>query len=125
MVNDVVWVRVLSPTLELKKVYKNTRIACAENIEKISGRHQNNPDNDLKQRDEFDFERQVNASSMVLYCEEKTKVRSICTKNEVIFSQNSIDVGFCNQIYHKIKLKKDAVPFRRTYGSMRFGKKRP
>ena len=27
-------------------------------------------------------------------------------------------MGFADQIYHKTKLKKDAVPFRRTYGSM-------
>ena len=41
MVDDVVWVRVLNPELEPKKVAgirirnKNARIACAENIEKI------------------------------------------------------------------------------------------
>ena len=52
MVDDVVWVRVLNPTLEPKKVYKNARIACAENIEKISRVQQNNPDNNKKHRDE-------------------------------------------------------------------------
>ena len=31
-------------------------------------------------------------------------------------------MGFCDRIYHKIKLKKDALPFRRTYGSMNFEK---
>ena len=35
MVDDVVWVRALNPTLESKKVYKNARIACAENIDKF------------------------------------------------------------------------------------------
>ena len=45
MVDDVVWVRALNPTIEPKKVYKNARIACAENIEKISRVQQNNPDN--------------------------------------------------------------------------------
>ena len=34
MVDDVVWVRVLNPTLEPKKVYKKARIECPENIEK-------------------------------------------------------------------------------------------
>ena len=33
MVDDVVWLQVLSPTLEPNKIYKNPRIACAENIE--------------------------------------------------------------------------------------------
>ena len=31
---------------------------------------------------------------------------------------------FCDQFYHKIKLKKDAVPFRCTYGSMSFEKRK-
>ena len=34
MVDDVVWVGGLNPTLEPKKVYKKARIACPENIEK-------------------------------------------------------------------------------------------
>ena len=29
---------------------------------------------------------------------------------------------FCDRIYQKIKLRKDAVPFRRTYGSLSFEK---
>ena len=66
----------------------------------------------------------MNASSMSLSCEETTKVRSLCTKYEVIFSRNSIDMGLRDQIYHKIKLKNDAVPFRRTYGSMSFEKRK-
>ena len=100
MVDDIVWVRVLNPTLEPKKVYKNARIACAENKEKISRVQQNNPDNNKKHKDQLDFEKQVNSSSMSLYCGEMTKVRSLCTKYEVIFSQNSNDMGFCERIYH-------------------------
>ena len=46
-------------------------------------------------------------------------MKSLCTKFEVILSQKSNNMGFCAQIYHKIKLKTDAVPFRRTYFSMR------
>ena len=42
----------------------------------------------------------------------------------MIFSRNSNDMGFCDRIYHKIKLKNDAVPFRRTYGSMSFEKRK-
>ena len=66
----------------------------------------------------------MNSSSMSLSCEETTKVRSFCTKYEVIFSRNSNDRGFCDRIYHKIKLKKDVVPFRRTYGSMSIEKRK-
>ena len=123
MVDDVVWFRVLNPTLEPKKVYKIARIAGAENIEKISRVQQNNPDNNKKHRDEFDFEKHMTSSSMSLSCDEMTKVRSLRTNYEVIFSQN--DMGFCDRISHKIKLKKDAVPFRRTYGSMNLRKEKP
>ena len=41
-----------------------------------------------------------------------------------MFSRNSNDMGFCDRIYHKIKLKKDVVPYRRTYGSMSFEKRK-
>ena len=91
---------------------------------KISRVQQNNPDNNKKHRDEFDFNKHVNSSSMSLSCEEMSKLRSLCTKYEMIFSRNSIDMGFCDRIYHKIKLKSDAVPFRRTYGSMSFEKRK-
>ena len=123
IVDDFVRVHGLDLTLEPKKVYKNAGIARAENIEKISRTQQNNPDNNAKHRDEFDFENHKNGSSMSLSCEEMTKMRSLCTKYEVIFSRNSNDTGFCDQIYQKLKLKKDAVPLRRTYGSVSLEKK--
>ena len=91
MVADVVWVRVLNPTVEQKKFYKNARIAFAENTEKISRIQQNNPDINAKSRDEFDFKKHVNTSSMKLTCDEMTKVRSLCTKFETIFSQTIWD----------------------------------
>ena len=122
MIDDVAWVGVLNSTLEPKKVYKYAKIAFAENIEKISRIQQNNPDNNTKPRDEFGFENHVNASSMSLFCDEMTKVGSLCTKYEVIFSRNSNDTGFCDLICHKIKLKTDDSPFRRTYGRVSFEK---
>ena len=67
MVHDVAWVQVLGPTLEPKNFFKNARIACGENIEKISRAQQNNPDNNSKHRDEFDFEKHVNACSMSFF----------------------------------------------------------
>ena len=122
-VDNVVWVRVLNPTLEHAKNYKNARIARGENSEKNSGLQQSNPDNNTKSRDKFDFEMQVNASSVRLPCEEMTRLRSLCTKYDIIFSRSSKEMGFYNRIYHKIKLEKDALPFRRTCGSMSFEKR--
>ena len=106
MVDDVVWVWVLNPTLEPKKVYKNARIAFAENIEsfllynKITLTIMENKGMNLI------LKKNVNSSSMSLSCEEMTKVRSLCAKYEVIYSRNSNDMGFCDRIYRKIKLKK-------------------
>ena len=82
MVDDVVWIRVLNTTLEQKKVYKKSRLACAENFEKISKIQQNKPDNNTKYRDEVDFEKHVNECSMSLSFEEKWG------QFEVIFSWN-------------------------------------
>ena len=48
----------------------------------------------------------MNASSLILSCEKMTKMRSLCTKYEIILSQNSYDMGFFDRIYHKLKLKK-------------------
>ena len=90
--------------IRIKNYYKNSIISCAENIENISRIQQNNPDKNTKHRNKFDFEKHVN-----VFCKETTKVRSLCTKYEVIVSGNSNDMGLCNQIYHKVKIKKDAV----------------
>ena len=84
MVDDV-WVRVLNPTLEPTKVYKNARTVCLENIEKNSRKRQINPDNNTKHGVEFDFQKHVNTSSMIFSSEEIIKVRSLRTKFEVIF----------------------------------------
>ena len=66
------------PYIRTKKVSKNARTACAENIEKISRVQKNNPDNYTKHSDEFDFEKHVIACSMSFCSEEMTKVRSLC-----------------------------------------------
>ena len=124
MAVDVLWVRVLNLILEPKKIYKNARIACAENVEKISRIQQNNSDRNTKHEDEFDFKKHVSSSSMSLSCEELTQVRSLCTKYELIFSRSSNDLEYCDQIYHETKLKKDVVLFRGTYGSMSFEKRK-
>ena len=124
MVDDVLWVRVLNPTVGQKKVYKIARIAFSENSGKISRIQQNNPDNNAKSRYEFDLKKHVNTSSINLTCDEMAKVRSLCTKFETIILRNSNDMGLCDRIHHKNKLKKDEAPFRRTYGSMSFKKRK-
>ena len=52
-------------------------------------------------------------------------MRSFCTKYETKNLQSSNDMEVCVRIYHKIKLNKDAVPIRHTYGSINFEKDQP
>ena len=98
-------------------------MACAENIEKISRIQQNNPNNNTNIEMNLILRpmwTQFHWVYFVLTGSVKSKV--LLQKNEVKFLQNSNDMGFSCRIYQKIKLQKDAVPFRRTYGSMSFKK---
>ena len=119
-----VWVRVQNSSLKHRKVYKNARIACAENIAEILRKEQATLT--ITQNLEINFfEEHENASSMSLSCEEMTQMRSFCTKYETKYLQSSNDMEVCVRIYHKIKLNKDAVPIRHTYGSINFEKDQP
>ena len=52
------------------------------------------------------------------------QVVAVFMRHNQVFSRNSNDLGFCDKIKHKIKLEKDAKPFRRPYGSMSFEKRK-
>ena len=52
----------------------------------------------------------------------KKTVRSLFTKYEIKFLRSANDMEFCTRVYLEIKIKKDAVSFRRTFGSMSFEK---
>ena len=90
--------------------------------EVISKKQQSNSDISTNSRDEFDFENNVNANSKILSYEEEKKVRSLFTKYEIKFLRSANDKEFCTRVYLEIKFKKDAVFFRRTFGSMSFEK---
>ena len=45
-------------------------------------------------------------------------------RHQQVFSRNSKDLGYCDKIKHHIKLNKDAQPFRRSYCSMSFDKRK-
>ena len=70
-------------------------------IENISRTQHNNPDNIKKHRVEFDSQKHVNARSMSLFCEEMTKVRSLCRKDEVMFSENQLIWDFATEFIKK------------------------
>ena len=48
------------------------------------------------------------------------QVVAMFMRQNQVFSRNSDVLGFCLKTKHKIKLEKDAKPFRRAYGSMSF-----
>ena len=51
------------------------------------------------------------------------QVVAMFMRHNQVFSRNSGDLGFCLKTKHKIKIEKDAKPFRRAYGSMSFEKR--
>ena len=56
------------PYIRTKEILQKCENRMCGKIEKISRVQQNNPDNNKKHRDEFNFEKHVNSSSMSLSC---------------------------------------------------------
>ena len=59
-----------------------------------------------------------------LHNQQKEKVQELLMRHQQVFSRNSNDLGYCDRIKHQIKLNKDAQPFRRSYCSMSFDKRK-
>ena len=55
---------------------------------------------------------------------QSNQVVAMFMRHNQVSSGNSNDLGCCDKIKLKIKLEKDAKPFRRAYGSMSFEKGR-
>ena len=53
---------------------------------------------------------------------QSNQVVAMFIRHNQVFSRNSNDFGFCDKIKLKIKLEKEAKPFRRAYRSMSFEK---
>ena len=66
----------------------------------------------------------ANLEGSKLNDQQKEKVRELFTRHQLVFSQNSNDLGCCDKIKHQIKLSEDAQPFRRSYCSMSFDKRK-
>ena len=90
LVDAIVWV--LNPTLEQKKAYKNARIASAENIEKVS----------KIQKITLTIVQNIEMNLIL-------RIMSFCKIQMIWYFETE---------FVKIKLKKDPVPFRQTYGSL-------
>ena len=66
----------------------------------------------------------ANLEGSKLNDQQKEKVQELFTRHQQVFSRNSNDLGYCDKIKHQIKLNKDAQPFRRSYCSMSFDKRK-
>ena len=56
--------------------------------------------------------------------QQKEKVQELFTRHQQVLSRNSNDLGHCDKMKHQIKLNRDAQPFRRSYCSMSFDKRK-
>ena len=72
----------------------------------------------------FQIGKHANLKGSNLDNQQKEKVRELFMRHQQVFSRNSNDLGYCDKIKHQIKLNKDAQPFRKSYCSMSFDKRK-
>ena len=66
----------------------------------------------------------ANLEGFKLNDQQKEKVQELFTRHQQVFSRNSNDLEYCDKTKQQIKLNKDAQPFRRSYCSMSFDKRK-
>ena len=118
-------IKVLNLTDAPVTAYKSTKVGI--NFEKkqnlvVNGifTNQNKP----KTLDTFQMGKHANLEGSNLQKQEKKKVQELFLRHQQVVSRNSIDLGYWDKIKHQIKLNKDAQPFRRSYCSMSFDKRK-
>ena len=82
--------------------------------------NQNKP----KTLETFRMQKHANLEGSNLDNKQKEKVQELFVRQQQVFSRNLTDLGYCDKIKHQIKLNKDAQPFRRSYCSMSFDKRK-
>ena len=117
--------KVLNLTYAAVTEYKSTKVGTyIENKQNlvVNGifTNQNKP----KTLETFQMGKHANLEGSKLNDQQKEKVQELFTRHQQVFSRNSNDLGYCDKIKHQIKLNKDAQPFRRSYCSMSFDKKK-
>ena len=106
-------------------VYKSTKVGTyfknKQNLVVIGiFTNQNKP----KTLETFQMEKHANLEGSKLSDQQEVKVQELFTRHLQVFSRNSNDLGYCDKIKHQIKLNKDAQPFRKSYCSMSFDKRK-
>ena len=81
--------------------------------------NQNKP----KTLETFQMGKHANLEDSNLHNQQKEKVQELFMRHQQVFSQNSNDLRYCDK-KDQIKLNKDVLPFRRSYCSMSFDKRK-
>ena len=110
---------------EYKSVYKSTKVGTYfENKQNlvVNGFFTNK--NKPKTLETFQMGKHASLEGSKLNDQQKEKVQELFTRHQQVFLRNSNDLGYCDKIKHQIKLNKDAQPFRRSYCSLSFDKRK-
>ena len=118
-------IKVLNLTDAPVTVYKSTKVGTYfENTQNlvVNGifTNQNKP----KTLESFQMGKHANLEGSKPNDQQKEEVQKLFTRHQQVFSRNSNDLGYCDKIKHQIKLNKDAQPFRRSYCSMSFDRRK-
>ena len=118
-------IKVLNLTNAPVTVYKDTKVGTYfEKKENLVSNGIFTNQNKPKTLEFFQIGKQANLESSKLNGQQKEKVQELFTRHQQVFSRNSNDLGYFDKIKHQIKLNKDAQPFRRSYCSMSFDKRK-
>ena len=77
-----------------------------------------------KRLETFQMGKHANLEGSNLVNQQKKKVEELFMRHQQVFSRNSNDLGYCNKIKHQFKLSIDSQPFRRSYCSTSFDKRK-
>ena len=72
----------------------------------------------------FQMGKHANLEGSNLNDQQKENVKELFMRHHQVFSRNSNDLGYCDKNKDQTKLNKDAQPFRRSYCSMSFDKRK-
>ena len=118
-------IKVLNLTDARVNVYKSTKVGTYfENKQNLVVNeiflNQNKP----QTLETFQMRKHASLEDSKLNDQQKERVEKLFTRHQQVFSRNSNDLGYFDKIKHQIKLNKDAQPFRRSYCSMSFDKRK-
>ena len=106
-------------------VYKSTKVGIYfENKHNLVVNGNFTNQNKPKTLETFQMGKHANLEGSNLDNQQKEKAQEFFVRHQQVFSRNSTDLGYCDKIKHQIKLNKEAQPFRRSYCSMSFDKRK-